>query len=49
MRGEEIVVAAELTGKLGHPCFFCKTRHTAKSTVKKCARSFVKEDRKSVV
>lgn len=41
MRGEEIVVAAELTGKLGHPCFFCKTRHVVKGTVKNCAKSFV--------
>jgi hypothetical protein len=43
MRDESIVVAAELTGKLGHQCFFCGSRHIAKNTVQRCARNFVRD------
>lgn len=43
MRDESIVVAAELTGVLRHKCFYCSSKHTVKSTVKKCAMRFVQE------
>lgn len=43
MRDESIVVAAELTGVLRHLCFFCKSRHITKDTIKKCAHRFVRE------
>lgn len=43
MRGDEIVVAAELTGRLSQRCFFCLSKHRVRQAIRRCAYRFVED------